>query len=78
MHRDTPKPLKGCLNDCACLRHLLMTRFGYLDGNITVLTDDLSPELWPTRGNMLRQMQALLVDQAAGDLLFFSFSGETL
>ena len=76
VRRNTSKPLNGSLNDCACLRHLLMTRFGYLDGNITVLRDDLDPEHWPTRENMLRQMQALLAGQAPGDSLFFSFSGE--
>jgi len=76
VHRGTPGALNGCLNDVACLRHLLTSRFGYLDSDITVLRDDVDPEHWPTRVNMLEHMHALLAHQAVGDSFFFSFSGE--
>jgi hypothetical protein len=74
-YQGTPGALNGCLNDVACLRHLLTSRFGYLDSDITVLRDDVDPEHWPTRVNMLEHMHALLAHQAVGDSFFFSFSG---
>ena len=44
-----------------------------------MLTDDqASPQQWPTRANMLYQMQMLVWDLRPGDSLFFSFSGTFL
>jgi hypothetical protein len=77
LYRETPGALNGCLNDVACLQHLLKTRFGYLDSEITMLKDEGNdPQSWPTRANMLSQMRALVAGQVAGDFIFFSFSGE--
>ena len=56
--------------------YLLKTRFGFRDEDITVLTDDQSsPSAWPTRGNMLAQMQRLVCDARPGDSLVFHYSG---
>ena len=69
--------LKGCVNDAHCLAHLLNTRMGFRDMDIMMLTDDNpNPQRWPTRANMIYQMQMLLWDVQPGDSLFFSFSGK--
>lgn len=68
--------LNGCINDALCVRHLLKTRFGFQDADIMLLTDDQSdPQKWPTRANMIYQMQMLVWDLRPGDSLFFHFSG---
>ena len=55
---------------------MLKTRFGFRDEDITMLTDDQnSPAAWPTRGNMLAQMQRLVADARPGDSLVFHYSG---
>ena len=69
--------LNGCINDALCMRHLLKTRFGFRDEDIMLLTDDQpNPQRWPTRANMIYQMQMLVWDLRPGDSLFFHFSGE--
>ena len=74
--RGAPFALNGCINDALCLRHLVKTRFGFRDEDIMLLTDDQpNPDRWPTRANMLYQMQMLVWDLRPGDSLFFSFSG---
>ena len=75
--RGAPFALNGCINDALCLKHLLVKRsFGFRDEDIMLLTDDQpNPDRWPTRANMLYQMQMLVWDLRPGDSLFFSFSG---
>ena len=71
--------LNGCINDALCMRHLLKTRFGFRDEDIMLLTDDqANPQRWPTRANMIYQMQMLVWDLQPGDSLFFHFSGRLL
>jgi hypothetical protein len=77
--RGSSFALNGCINDALCVRHLLKTRFGFQDADIMLLTDDQSdPQKWPTRANMIYQMQMLVWDLRPGDSLFFHFSGEHL
>lgn len=76
-YASTPSAtLQGCINDASCLRHLLITRFGFPEENIVLLLDT-SPyaSQWPTRSNILWHASALSSQAQAGDSLFFSFSG---
>lgn len=37
------------------MRYMLKTKFGFLDNDIVMLTDDQAdPRAWPTRANMVR------------------------
>ena len=55
--RGSRNALQGCINDAHCMRYLLMTRMGFGDEDIQMLTDDLPyPAGWPTRNNMLYQV----------------------
>lgn len=76
-YASTPSAsLHGCINDASCLRHLLVTRFGFLESDIVLLLDT-SPfaSQWPTRANILWHANALSSGAREGDSLFFSFSG---
>ncbi|BDA41997.1 Metacaspase-1A [Coccomyxa sp. Obi] len=75
-YRGSRAELRGCINDAHNLRYLLKTRFGFQDSNIVMLTDDSpNPQAWPTRANMMYQMQLLLWNAQPGDSLVFHFSG---
>lgn len=75
-HRGSSSELRGCINDAHCLRHLLTSRFNFRDSDIVMLTDDSpNPQAWPTRANMLYQMQLLTWNAQPGDSLVFHFSG---
>ncbi len=75
-YSGTSAALGGCVNDAACLTHLLTTRFGFAHAHITQLLDTShDPARWPTRANILWHISALVGAAAPGDSLFFSFSG---
>ena len=57
MCRGSRNALQGCINDAHCMRYLLMSKMGFTDADVQMLTDDLPfPAGWPTRGNMLYQV----------------------
>ena len=69
--RGSPYALRGCINDVHCMRHLLITRFGFTDADIQLLTDDQAhPAGWPTRGNMLYQVRQAFVQHVSDVSLF--------
>eukprot|EP00884_Botryococcus_braunii_P000501 jgi/Botrbrau1/10451/Bobra.0133s0058.1 len=75
-YAGAPHALRGCVNDVHCMAYLLKTKFGFLEPDIVILTDDQPvPQLWPTRMNMLYQIQVLVWNSQPGDSLFFHFSG---
>lgn len=76
-YASTPSAtLQGCINDAACLRHLLVSRFGFLDQDVVLLLDTSPyPSQWPTRANILWHASSLSSGARGGDSLFFSFSG---
>jgi metacaspase-1 len=68
--------LKGCINDVKNVQKFLVQRFGFSTQNMIVLTDDArDPRKMPTRANVLAAIDWLVVGAAAGDSLFFQFSG---
>lgn len=66
--------LRGSVQDVELQRRLLVDRFGFLDADIRILTDD-APEK-PTRENILRAFEEHLVQACQdGDVAVFHFSG---
>lgn len=58
------------------MRYLLISKFGFRSENITMLTDDQSqPAAWPTKQNMIANMQRLVGEARPGDSLIFHYSG---
>jgi len=68
--------LRGCINDARNIERFLCERFGYKRNDIVVLTDDQQdPRAKPTKDNILRAMQWLVMDARPNDSLFFHYSG---
>lgn len=68
--------LNGCINDVKCMKYMLETKFGYSPTNMLVQTDDQrDPNFIPTKANIFRGIEWLLMDMRPGDHLFFHFSG---
>jgi hypothetical protein len=69
--RDSYINLDGCINDVKHFRALLVSRFGFAPGNITVLEDRDA-----TREAILASIRKHLVEEAApGDIAVFYFAG---
>jgi Caspase domain/Domain of unknown function (DUF4384) len=65
------RPLKGCLNDVALQRELLIHRFGFLPQDIVTLTDRAA-----TRSGIVTTFEQHLIGQAKpGDVVVFHYSG---
>ncbi|KAL8431928.1 hypothetical protein Efla_002765 [Eimeria flavescens] len=70
--------LRGCINDAKRMQQLLRGLFGFGGGptDMVVLTDDNPDPLYhPTRKNICSAMRWLTLGNAAGDALFFHYSG---
>ena len=69
--RGTWSNLDGSLNDIASIRELLITRFGFQDADVHVLT-----EAKATRQGIRSAIRTYLADAAsAGDISFFYYAG---
>lgn len=74
-YSNTPAELSNSHNDVATMR-AMMLRLGFAEESILCLADNQSDAaLQPTRGNILTAMRWLTHGVAAGDVLFFHFSG---
>ena len=65
--------LNGCINDIHNLKSKITTSYGFLEENITILTDKTPVK--PTKANILSAVTTLLVSGSAGDTLLLQFSG---
>nr|XP_043626603.1 metacaspase-1-like [Erigeron canadensis] len=75
-YKNTRHELKGCINDAKFMKHLLLTRFQFLESQIVMLTEeetDLSRI--PTGRNMRMALSWLVNGCQPGDSLLFHFSG---
>jgi len=73
---DDQGQLQGCCQDVKLIRHMLMTRFGYSEEDITELTDEIvNTPSYPTKATVVHHIEKLMKDHQAGDHLWFSFSG---
>jgi len=72
----TQNQLRGCINDVLNVKHFIIQRYGFKEGDIVVLTDDTqNPASRPTKQNMARAMQWLVQGAQPQDSLFFHYSG---
>lgn len=71
----TGAQLGGCITDARNQKKLFMEQFGFLEENILLLTEDQDPSMRPTNARIREGIKWLLEGAAAGDLLFFHFSG---
>jgi hypothetical protein len=75
-YMGTSGELKGCCNDVRKMQAFLLSH-GWSAESMLCLTDEPpgKADLLPTRMNILAGMRWLIADVAAGDSLFFHFSG---
>lgn len=73
----TASSLRGCLNDVEMQRELLIHRYGFNPSDIVEVWDNAaSPDLRPSRDNILRAFREHLIAQARpGDVVVFHYSG---
>jgi len=78
-YTGTPYELQGCINDVHAMRAVLLDRFGFTPGDVTVLTDDhdrgRGAGVLPTGAGVKRALADMVARAAPGDVLFFHFSG---
>jgi len=70
-YTGTEAALNGCINDVKNVQQLLISKFGYKEADITVMTDET--ELHPTRNNILAYFLDLLLSDNSD--LYFHYSG---
>lgn len=68
-YKGVPK-LQGSLNDIATMKQILITRWGFDERHITLLTDEAA-----TRAGMLSAMERLISEAGADDTIYFHYSG---
>jgi len=73
-YKNTENELEGCVNDANNMGILLQTEFGYLEQNITIVTDD-DDVFPPTKKNILNTLKKAVKQTKAGDTLTVFFSG---
>lgn len=66
--------LKGCLTDVDLQRYLLIHRFGFLEDNIIVVSDN-EPDRKPTRANILAAFETLIEQTSENDVVLIHYSG---
>lgn len=67
--------LRGCVNDVRTQKQSLMRHYGFQEREIRILTEDQPKDLWPNKANIEAGLRWLYTGAAAGDLLFFAYSG---
>lgn len=70
-YTGTINELYGCINDTKNVQDLLKSKYNFTD--VTLLNDE-TPEK-PTKQNILKGLQTLLLNTNPGDTAFFMFSG---
>ena len=71
----TAQALRGPAADAEAMHALLTQRLGFAAGEVTVMRDDVPGAAVPTKGALLDALGRLVAGAAAGDALFFHFSG---
>uniref|UniRef100_A0A1J3DT18 Metacaspase-9 n=1 Tax=Noccaea caerulescens TaxID=107243 RepID=A0A1J3DT18_NOCCA len=74
---NTRNELHGCVNDVLAMKETLLTRFGFQQDDIEVLTDEPESKVKPTGANIKAALRRM-VDKAqtgSGNVLFFHYSG---
>ena len=72
----TPSELHGCISDAQRIKHLLINNLGFKDEDIIYVTDDQTDiKFKPTKNNIVKYFNKLIVNAKLGDVLFFTYSG---
>ncbi|XP_039114021.1 metacaspase-9 [Dioscorea cayenensis subsp. rotundata] len=74
-YANTKNELHGCINDVMTMRDLLVSRFGFKQEDIEVLTDAPDSPILPTGANIRRSLGRMVANAKPGDVLFFHYSG---
>jgi len=74
-YRRSRNELRGCINDVATYRELLIKHYGFKESEMLILTEDESRENWPYKARIVEGMQWLMDGAREGDTLFLSYSG---
>ena len=74
-YRGTRAELKGCINDVQDMKNYLLQHRGYVEANITVLTEDTEKK--PTAANILHGLSTLMLRGHTNGAkeLWFHYSG---
>lgn len=71
--------LYGCINDVVNTSEVLISKYGYLPNNVVILRDDtFDRRVWPTRANILANLQKLVKDSDKCSEIWFQYSGHGL
>jgi hypothetical protein len=76
-YQRTPNArLYGCINDVVNTSQILISKYGYLSNNVSVLRDDSNDaKVWPTRANILASLQNLVNQSGQCSEIWFQYSG---
>ncbi|CAH8379835.1 unnamed protein product [Eruca vesicaria subsp. sativa] len=74
---NTRNELHGCVNDVLAMKETLITRFGFKQEDMEVLTDEPESKLKPTGANIKAALRRMVekAQNGTGDVLFFHYSG---
>lgn len=67
--------LYGCIDDIVNISNMLIDAYAYKPANITVLRDDSSPSIAPTRANILNTLKSAMAASASFSELWIHYSG---
>lgn len=70
---NTDYQLAGCINDVTDINTTLISKYGYMQNNITILTDNTT--IQPTKINILNALNNLINNSLPTDILCFYYSG---
>lgn len=72
----TKHSLRGCINDVRTQKQSLLQHYGFEESDIRILADDQQPgDHSPNKANIEAGLRWLYTGAAAGDLLYFAYSG---
>ncbi|CAH8269996.1 unnamed protein product [Arabidopsis lyrata] len=74
---NTRNELHGCINDVLAMKETIMSRFGFKEDDIEVLTDEPESKVKPTGANIKASLRRMVgkAQAGSGDILFFHYSG---
>lgn len=73
-YTGTDNELYGCANDVRDMKNLLLNS-GFQNNDIITLSDEIPHAIYPSRRNILTQLENLVTNARAGDELVIHFSG---
>ncbi|CAN6991714.1 unnamed protein product [Brassica oleracea var. botrytis] len=74
---NTKNELHGCVNDVLAMKETLLTRFGFKQEDMEVLTDEPDSKIKPTGANIKAALRRMVDKAQTGseNVLFFHYSG---